>query len=55
MIDHWDRVKYPHQRVFIVDIGDYAYYVPFVENEDEIFLKTIVASRRMTKRYLGEH
>jgi len=52
-IAHPSREKYPHQRVFIVAIDDYAYLVPYVENGEEIFLKTVVPSRKATKQYLG--
>ncbi len=45
--------KYPGQKYFILNINDYVYYVPFVENEKEIFLKTIIPSRKYTKIYLG--
>jgi len=44
--------KYPNQRMFILDIGNYAYLVPFVESETEIFLKTIIPSRKATRKYL---
>jgi hypothetical protein len=30
-----------------------VYLVPFVENDTDIFLKTIIPSRKMTKKYLG--
>ena len=42
----------PNQRMFIVNIGSYAHLVPFVETETEIFLKTIIPSRKATKKYL---
>ena len=48
------RKKYPNQRVFVVEIDLYAYLVPYVENDEEIFLKTIIPSRKATKHYLGE-
>lgn len=35
-------------------IEGYAYLVPFVESEAEIFLKTIIPSRKATKQYIGE-
>jgi len=38
--------------MFIVNIDDYAYLVPFAEKEEEIFLKTIIPSRKATKKYL---
>ena len=42
---------YPNQKIFILEIVNYAYIVPFVENENEIFLKTAFPSRKYTKRY----
>lgn len=44
--------KYKHQFQFIVELRDYVHIVPFVEKENEIFLKTIIPSRKMTKKYL---
>ncbi len=49
-----DRYRYPGQRVSVVAVDGYAYLVPFVESEAEVFLKTIIPSRAATKRYLGE-
>jgi len=40
--------------MFVIDISDYIYLVPFVESETEIFLKTIIPSRKATKQYLKE-
>lgn len=52
-IVHPNTKVYPNQRIFIVRIQDYVYLVPYVENENEIFLKTIIPSRKFTKIYLG--
>lgn len=53
---HPNKEKYPSQRMFVVDIDDYAWLVPYVENEQELFLKTIIPSRKATKQYLrGQH
>jgi len=46
--------RYQNQKIFIVDVENYAYLVPFVETEEMIFLKTIIPSRKMTKKYLGD-
>jgi hypothetical protein len=54
IIQHPNLEKYPSQRIFILEIDHYVYLVPFVENEQEIFLKTIIPSRKMKKKYLGE-
>ena len=53
-IVHPNTEKYPNQRVFVVSIDDYVYLVPYVETEEEIFLKTAILSRKATKQYLGE-
>ena len=50
---HPNREKYPNQRLFVVRIDDYAWLVPYLENDDEFFLKTVIPSRKATKRYLG--
>lgn len=52
-IVHPNASDYPNQRVFIVLIDDYVYLVPYVENQEEVFLKTIIPSRKFTKIYLG--
>lgn len=52
VIDHWNPIRYPNQKVFVLNIDDYAYYVPFVETAFEIFLKTIFRSRKATKLHL---
>ena len=53
IIEHPNPEKYHGQRIFIVNVNNYAYLVPFVESENEIFLKTIIPSRKMTRQYLG--
>ena len=44
--------KYKDQRVFIVELNHYVYYVPFVKAGDDLFLKTIIPSRKLTKEFL---
>ena len=53
MVQHPNRQRYPKQRIFIVNIGNYAYLVPFIESENDVFLKTIIPSRKATREYLG--
>ena len=43
--------KYPHQEIFVIRIKKYVYYVPFVEDDEKIFLKTIIPSRKLNKIY----
>lgn len=52
IIRHPNSSKYPNQRMFILNIGNYAYLVPFVETDSEVFLKTIIPSRKATRKYL---
>ena len=52
ILEHPDQQRYPGQRIFIVNVDDYAYIVPFIEDEKTIFLKTIIPSRKMTRKYL---
>jgi len=51
---HPNKSKYPHQKVFVIRFENYIYLVPFVETENEYFLKTIFPSREAQKRY-GEN
>lgn len=53
LLEHPSHERYPDQRVFVVDVEGYAYVVPFVEDEVEVFLKTIIPSRKATRKYLG--
>jgi uncharacterized DUF497 family protein len=52
--DHPNTDQYPNQRMLVVRIRGYAYLVPFVETESEVFLKTIIPSRKATRNYLTE-
>ena len=51
--DHPNQKRYPNQKILIVDVDGYAYLVPCVIDKDEYFLKTIIPSRKATKKYLG--
>ena len=53
LLEHPNKERYPNQRVFIVNVEGYAYVVPFVEDDSEVFLKTIIPSRKATRDYLG--
>jgi len=44
--------KYVGQKIFVVEISGYAFLVPFVEDDEKVFLKTIIPSRKATKKYL---
>ena len=53
ILEHPNKEKYAHQKILIVNVDNYIYAIPFVENNDERFLKTIIPSRKYTKKYLG--
>jgi hypothetical protein len=53
LIEHPNKDRYPNQKVYIVNIDGYVHWVPFVESEIEVFLKTIIPSRKATRDYLG--
>lgn len=48
-LEHPNKSRYPHQRLFVVRVRGYVYVVPFVETSEEVFLKTIYASRKMNR------
>ncbi len=54
ILAHPNPEKYPRQRIFVVAADNYAYLVPFVEEEDYFFLKTIIPSRKTTRDYLNK-
>ena len=53
-IAHPNNQDYSHQRIFVVAVESYVYLVPYVVSEDELFLKTIIPSRKFTKIYFGD-
>lgn len=52
IVKHPNSERYPDQKMYIIEYLEYVYLVPFVETEDEIFLKTIIPSRKATKQFL---
>lgn len=54
ILQHPNQEKYGGQRIFVVEVNEYVHLVPFVEDEIEVFLKTIIPSRKATKKYLGK-
>ena len=54
ILAHPNQAKYPKQRVLVVVCDNYAYLVPFVEEEDYFFLKTVIPSRKATREYLNQ-
>jgi uncharacterized DUF497 family protein len=54
ILAHPNQSKYPRQRVLVVSCDNYVYLVPFVEEEEYFFLKTIIPSRKATRDYLKQ-
>ena len=52
IVEHPNQERYQGQRLFIINIDNYGYLVPFIESVEEVFLKTIIPSRKATKKYL---
>ena len=51
IIKHPNQKKYSKQSIYIIELMDYVYMMPYVKNNDEIFLKTVIPSRKMQKIY----
>lgn len=51
LVMHPNQDKYPGQIISVVEVDDYVYLVPFIETESEIFLKTIIPSRKATRQF----
>lgn len=52
---HPNAKKYPKQNIFVVSLGEYVHYVPYVIDGNDIFLKNIIPSRKLNKRYGGKN
>jgi uncharacterized DUF497 family protein len=50
-IEHPNQDRYPGQKIAVIRIDDYVYLVPYVESDEEIFLKTIIPGRKATNKY----
>lgn len=54
ILKYHNQSTYPNQRLLIVEINKYAYVVPFIEDDERYFLKTIYPSRKATAEYLNK-
>ena len=54
ILEHPNQERYRGQRIFVMKIEGYAYLVPYIESEQEVILKTIIPSRKATRRYLSK-
>lgn len=53
ILAHPNPAKYPRQRILVVAVDNYVYLVPFIDEQDYFFLKTIIPSRKATRDYLN--
>jgi uncharacterized DUF497 family protein len=57
IVDHYkhpNSKKYPNQYIYVIALGGYMHYVPYVHDGDDIFLKNIIPSRKLHKKYTKE-
>ena len=54
IVPHPNPASYPRQKIMVVEVASYAYLVPFVEEEDHFFLKTIIPSRKATRNFIAK-
>ena len=52
-LEHPNQERYPGQRMLVVEINEYAYLVPYIETDEYLLLKTVIPSRKATRKYLG--
>lgn len=52
IVSHQNPAKYPRQKIMAVEVAGYAFLVPFIEEEDHFFLKTIIPSRKATRDFI---
>jgi len=52
IVENPNKKKYENQKIFVVEFENYVFLVPFIEVNNEIFLKTIIPSRKATRKYL---
>ena len=52
MVDHPNKARYPRQKVMVVTIENYAYLVPYVDEDNYYFLKTVIPSRKATREQM---
>lgn len=52
ILPHHNAEKYPNQKIFVVRINGYIHYIPFVEDNETYFLKSIIPSRKLNNTFL---
>ena len=52
--EHPNQTRYPGQQIYVILMHEYVYLVPFIETDDEVFLKTVIPSRKAVREYRHE-
>ncbi len=52
VVAHPNAARYPRQKIMVIATAGYAYLVPYVEEADHFFLKTIIPSRKATRDFI---
>ncbi|BCG64206.1 MAG: toxin, BrnA family [Methyloprofundus sp.] len=55
LLDIISSPTHRNQECLVLNINSYVYIVPFVQEGNRVFLKTIYPSRKHTKHYLIRH
>jgi hypothetical protein len=53
LLDDLEHPRRQNQRQMVIKHNNYVYLVPYVEDDEKIFLKTIIPSRKAKRDYLG--
>jgi len=53
VMDHTNQDRYPGQKVAVIEIEGYACLVPYEQAGGEIVFKTLIPSRKATRKYIG--
>ena len=54
IVPHPNTTKYPRQKIMVVEVAGYGYLVPYIEEDDHFFLKTIIPSRKATRDFISK-
>ena len=52
IINHPNQDRYPGQKIFIIELCEINYFVPYVESKQEIFLKTAFRCTKWANKFL---
>lgn len=54
IVPHPNPARYPRQKIMVVEVAGYVYLVPYVEEADHFFLKTVIPSRKATRDFIAK-